>query len=261
MQEKLKLIKNLLEKRRARDKEGLFVVEGPHLVQEAMANIKYVFYAENLPIVKELESKNIQCLKISKKEFSAVSEVETPQWILAVVKMQTPSLFSPLTRGRCSSETRTEGVFVFCHEIQDPGNLGTIIRTADAAGASGIIISKGTVDLYNSKTIRATMGSLFHLPIVEVEDVEETLKLLKKKNIKTVATSLSAAKNYFEVDYKNGVAIVVGNEGAGLPEDVVKLCDEVVKIPMPGKAESLNVGISTAVILYEALRQRFAFSA
>jgi TrmH family RNA methyltransferase len=105
------------------------------------------------------------------------------------------------------------------------------------------------------------MGSLFHLPIVEVEDVEETLKLLKKKNIKTVATSLSAAKNYFEVDYKNGVAIVVGNEGAGLPEDVVKLCDEVVKIPMPGKAESLNVGISTAVILYEALRQRFAFSA
>ncbi|MFA6548550.1 MAG: RNA methyltransferase [Candidatus Margulisiibacteriota bacterium] len=268
MKEKLKLIKNLLEKRSARRKEGLFVVEGPHLVAEAADQIKFILYAENLPLIKELEAKNILCFKVSKEEFSEISEVEAPQWVLAVVKMReytledlvTPSVSAlprhlPLSKGE-----RREGVIVFCHEIQDPGNLGTIIRTADAAGASGIILSKGTVDLYNSKTIRSTMGSLFHLPIVEVEDVEETLALLKNKNIKSIAASLSAQKNYFEVDYKGGVVLVVGNEGAGLSTEIIKLCDETVKIPMPGKAESLNVGISTAVILYEALRQRFAFS-
>jgi len=255
MKEKIKLIKNLLEKRRARKKEGLFVVEGPHLVQEAAANIKFVLYAENLPLVKKLESQNIQCFKISKKEFAEISEVETPQWILAVVKMVTPSVQAMLGHLPLGKGENENQLFVFCHEVQDPGNLGTIIRTADAAGASGVILSKGTVDLYNSKTIRATMGSLFHLPIVEVDDVLETLAQLKKKGLKTVATSLSADKNYFEIDYKGGVAVMVGNEGAGLPDEVVKLCDEAVKIPIPGKAESLNVAVSTAVVLYEILRQ------
>jgi len=264
MKEKSKLIKNLIEKRRARKKEGLFVVEGPHLVQEAAANIKFVLYAENLPLVKELESKNIQCFKVSKKEFAELSEVETPQWILAVVKMRGYELNDLLGRTAikavptCRDRVYPCPLIVFCHEVQDPGNLGTIIRTADAAGASGVILSKGTVDLYNSKTIRATMGSLFHLPIIEVDDVLETLAQLKKKRIKTVATSLSAAKNYFEIDYKGGVVIMVGNEGAGLPEDVVKLCDEAVKIPILGKAESLNVAISIAVMLYEIVRQKFS---
>ena len=264
MKEKLKLIKNLLEKRRSRKKEGLFVVEGPHLVEEAAANIKFVLYAENLPIIKELEAKNIECLKVSKKQFTEISEVETPQWILAVVKMQEYKLNDLMERtGTSPVPTCRDSLYgcpliVFCHEIQDPGNLGTIIRTADAAGASGIILSKGTVDLYNSKTIRSTMGSIFHLPIVEVDDVEETLEFLKKKNIKTVATSLSASKNYFETELKGGVAVVVGNEGAGLPDEVVELCDEAVKIPILGKAESLNVAVSTAVILYEVLRARFS---
>jgi len=256
MKEKLKLIKNLLEKRRSRKKEGLFVVEGPHLVEEAAANIKFVLYAENLPIIKELEARNIQCFKVSKKEFSEISKVETPQWILAVVKMITPSVQAMLGHLPLAKGENDNKLFVFCHEVQDPGNLGTIIRTADAAGASGVILSKGTVDLYNSKTIRSTMGSLFHLPIVEVDDVAETLKLLKKQKIKTVATSLSASKNYFEADLKGGVAIMVGNEGAGLPDEIVKLCDEAVKIPIPGRAESLNVAVSTAVVLYEVLRQR-----
>ncbi|PIS28408.1 hypothetical protein COT42_08225 [Candidatus Saganbacteria bacterium CG08_land_8_20_14_0_20_45_16] len=249
MKEKLRLVKNLLEKRRSRKKEGLFVVEGQHLVEEAAANIKFVLYAENLPLIKELESKNTQCFKVSKKEFSEISEVETPQWILAVVKMREYTL----------ADLKTDGTIVFCHEVQDPGNLGTIIRTADAAGASGVILSKGTVDLYNSKTIRATMGSLFHLPIIEVDDVLETLAQLKKKGIKTVATSLSATKNYFEVDYKGGVAIMLGNEGAGLPAEIVKLCDEAVKIPILGKAESLNVAVSASIMLYEAIRQRASF--
>jgi TrmH family RNA methyltransferase len=261
MKEKFKLVKNLLEKRSARRKEGIFVVEGPHLVAEAADQIKFILYAENLPLIKELEAKNIPCFKVSKKEFSAISEVEAPQWVLAVVKMREYTLddlvrtgINPAMAGR--PVPTSDPLIVFCHEIQDPGNLGTIIRTADAAGASGLILSKGTVDLYNSKTIRATMGSLFHLPVIEAADVHETLSFLKKKNIKTVATSLSASKNYFAVDYKGGVAIVVGNEGAGLSTEIIKLCDENVKIPMPGRAESLNVAVSTALILYEVIRPR-----
>lgn len=250
MREKLKLIKNLLEKRRAREKEGLFVVEGPHLVEEAIrsgAEIEYIVTTHPpTPSLKKRRGAQIgEIIEVNAKQFAELSDVETPQGILAVVKVREYRL----------EDLRTEGVIVFCHEIQDPGNFGTIIRTADAAGASGIILSKGTVDLYNSKTLRATMGSLFHLPIVEIEDVHETLSFLKKNNIKTVATSLSASKNYFEVDYKDGVAIVVGNEGAGLPKEVVKSCDEIVKIPMPGKAESLNVAVSTALLLYEVIRQ------
>ena len=123
-------------------------------------------------------------------------------------------------------------------------------------GASGIILSKGTVDLYNSKVIRSSMGSIFHLPIVPVDDIAETVKALKSKHIKIVAADINGEKDYFLVEYKEPTAILVGNEGAGLAAEVVKLADEVVKIPMPGKAESLNVGISTAVVLYEALRQR-----
>ncbi len=245
MKQKLNLIKSLLKTRKARREEKLFVVEGPHLVEAAIGAIKFVVYAENMPLVDQLKEQGIECLKITRKQFLTLSEVETPQWILAVVRQehfQLPDLLKI-----------NNPLIVFCVGVQDPGNLGTIIRTADAAGVTGIIISKGTVDIYNPKVVRATMGSIFHLPIVQVDSVEETIKQL---GLKTVATSLSANKNYYEEDYSKEVVVLVGNEGAGLDEKVVSLCDAKVKIPILGRAESLNVGISTAIILYEAVRQR-----
>jgi len=248
MREKIRFVRNLLEKRRARHKEHRFVVEGPHLVEEAGDLIDFIVYSENLPILAKIREKGIDCYKISRKQFADISEVETPQGILAVVKERRFELRDVLKS--------SNPLVVFCIGVQDPGNLGTIIRTADAVGASGIVLSRGTVDLYNSKAIRSTMGSLFHLPIVQADDVNETLDYLKNRKIRIVATDIKAEKDYFEADCKGPTAILVGNEGAGLPEEVIKVSDEAVKIPMPGKAESLNVGISTAVMLYEVLRQR-----
>lgn len=248
MQAKIKLVRNLLEKRSARRKEKCFVVEGPHLVEEAGERIKFIVYSENLPTVKQLEAKGIPAHKISRQQFAELSGVETPQGILAVVR-EFEYQFRDVLKG-------DKSLIVFCIGVQDPGNLGTIIRSADAFGASGVILSKGTVDLYNPKVVRSTMGSIFHLPIFITDDEKETIELLKRKNVKIIATDTAAKKDCFAVDLKGPVAVLVGNEGAGLPEDIIKLADETVKIPMPGKAESLNVGVSTAIILYEVLRQR-----
>ncbi len=248
MKEKLRLVMTLLEKRKAMRQAERFVVEGPHLVEEAAGQIDFVVYAERSPLLPMLEDRGIDCFKVSKKEFAEVSEVETPQWILAVVKQQKFELKDLLKV--------KNPLIVCCVEVQDPGNLGTIIRTADAVGADGVILSRGTVDLYNGKVIRSTMGSLFHLPIVEADDLVDTIETLKKKNVRIVAADTEGQVDYFQADYREPVAIVVGNEGAGLNKGVIDLSDQTVKIPMPGKAESLNVGISTAVMLYEALRQR-----
>ncbi len=248
MKEQLRLVRNLLEKRRARQKEHRFVVEGPHLVEEAVAIIDFVVYSENLTLVRRLEEKDIECLKVSRQQFAEISQVETPQGILAVVKQPQHDLQGVL-------EAKNP-LIVFCIGVQDPGNLGTIIRTADAVGASGIILARGTVDLYNQKVIRSTQGSLFHLPIVQDVVAEEIIRALKAKGIKLIATDTTSKKDFFAIEYKKPCAILVGNEGAGLSDEILKASDEIVKIPMPGRAESLNVGVSTAVVLYEALRQR-----
>ena len=248
MNPKLKLVKNLLEKRSARRKEGKFVVEGPHLLEEAGDKVNFIVYCEKLPIVKKLEEEGVPSIKLSPEQFAELSGVEAPQGVLGVVR-QLGCQFRDVMRG-------DKTLIVFCLGVQDPGNLGTIIRSADAFGASGVILSKGTVDHYNPKTVRATMGSLFHLPIVTTEDEKETIEHLKQKNVKIVATTVSATKNCSEADLAKSLAILVGNEGAGLDPEIVALADEDVNIPMVGQAESLNVGISTAVLLYEALRQK-----
>ena len=248
MNEKLRLVRTLLEKRNARSKEQRFVVEGPHLIEEAGDKINFIVYCEKLPVVEKLEEEGVPSYKVSKEQFAELSDVETPQGVLGVVR-QFDYQFRDLIK-----EDKT--LIVFCVGVQDPGNLGTIIRSADAFGASGVILSKGTVDLYNPKVVRSTMGAIFHLPIFLTEDDKETIKHLKQKNVKIFATDASAKKDCFAADLKGAAAVLVGNEGAGLPEDIIDLADEIIKIPMPGKAESLNVGVSTAIVLYEALRQR-----
>jgi TrmH family RNA methyltransferase len=247
MKDKLKLVKNLQEKRNYRRKEGLFVVEGPHLVEEAGERVKFFFYYENLPIVAQLEEQGSIGYKLSRKQFEEISQVETPQGILAVVRGLECSL-TDLLKGK---ETR----IVFCVGVQDPGNLGTIIRSADALGASGVILSKGTVDLYNPKVIRATQGSIFHLPIALAEDDLETIGKLKRENVKIIGTAASGPTNVFAADLSGPVAILVGNEGTGLPAEIMGRSDVLARVPIAGKAESLNVGIAAAILLYEIMRQ------
>jgi len=239
---------NLLEKKKAREKEKRFVVEGEHLVYEAAENIIYVLYSAELPAVAWAKKKGIPAYKVSKKVFELLTSVETPQGVLAVVEKPEYSLKDILAK--------TDPLIILCIGIQDPGNLGTIIRSADAVSAAGVLLSKGTVDLYNQKVIRSTMGSLFHLPVVEAGEVKEIIKEFKDKGIKLVAAD-AEGKNYWQSVLSGPSAILIGNEGAGLPDEILKQCDETVKIPMPGKAESLNAAMAASLIMYEALRQRW----
>ena len=151
---------------------------------------------------------------------------------------------------------KKNGFYVICEEINDPGNLGTVIRTAHAAGVDGVILSKGSVDLYNSKVLRSTMGSVFKIPVVQDADIKETADLMHKYGIKLFAAHLKGKKQHYEANYTKGCAFMLGNEARGLSEESAAICDELIKIPMPGGAESLNASVAAAVLIYEAVRQK-----
>jgi TrmH family RNA methyltransferase len=150
---------------------------------------------------------------------------------------------------------QVNGLVIVIDGVQDPGNLGTIIRSADAVGATGVVLGRGTVDLYNPKTIRSTMGSLFHLPILE-SDLHELLPLARQKNIRLVSTSLQAQHSCYELDMADTIWFILGNEGSGVSESLQPFVSQQIIIPMRGKAESLNVAMAATVLLFEAGRQR-----
>ncbi|NHN34550.1 RNA methyltransferase [Paenibacillus sp. S3N08] len=147
------------------------------------------------------------------------------------------------------------GLVVVIDGVQDPGNLGTIIRSADAVGATGVLLGKGTVDLYNPKTVRSTMGSLFHLPIAS-GDLHALLPAAAEQGVAIVTTSLQATSSCYDFDFRRPVWFVIGNEGQGVSAEVSALSTEQILIPMQGKAESLNAAMAATVVLFEAMRQR-----
>lgn len=239
-----------LKERRNRTKEGKYLIEGFRLIKEAF---KAKMEIEYLIINEESEEKISEYLNeyIKKNNtyimknnlFNILTSTETSQGAIAVVKNR-------------QLENNISGeFFLLCDKVQDPGNLGTIIRTAHAAGVDGIILTKGTVDIYNDKVIRSTMGSLFYIPIIQDDDKLTFVKNLKRDGFSLVATSLQESKDFFESDLKGKIILSVGNEGNGISEEVFALADKKVKIPMPGGAESLNVAIATSIILFEKVRQ------
>ncbi len=149
-----------------------------------------------------------------------------------------------------------KGFYILAENIQDPGNLGTMIRTADACHADAVFLSKGCVDLYNTKVLRSTMGSLFHLPIFQNVDFIDYIDSMKQKNIMIFAAHLKAQKYYYNTDFRKGCALLIGNEGKGITDKIAQKCHEFVKIPMVGKAESLNASVAAGVLMYEVVRQR-----
>lgn len=150
-----------------------------------------------------------------------------------------------------------EDIIIVLDGIQDPGNLGTILRTVDSTGLSQIVLSKTSVDAYNPKVVRSTMGAIFRVKVIEAENLVETLKNMKKHKYKIVATSLSGTENIYEMDYNKKV-IVIGNESKGVSKEILDVSDSKTKIPMLGKTESLNAGIATGVILYEYVRRKIS---
>lgn len=249
----VKHIKKLKDKK-YRDINKEFIIEGIKLIKEAIeekAQIKQIVICDNCQnsdiIPKELmyEIAKYECIYVTENIFKIISDVNTPQGILAIIERNTGE----------SEIDYSQDIIVALDDIQDPGNLGTILRTVDSVGLNQILVSKGTADSYNPKVIRSTMGAIFRVKIIECEDLEKTLREVKKHKFELVITSLQTENSIYDVDYNKKV-IVIGNEANGVETKIQDMADIKVKIPMLGKTESLNAAVSTGIVLYEYVRQK-----
>ncbi len=242
-------LKKLKDKKKYRDEKKQYIIEGFRFVKEAIksnASLKYVifteeFYEKEKEFISSLEELNIKLVIMAKTLLDEMCDTENPQGIIAVVEFK-------------NSVLNLGNMIILVDKVQDPGNMGTIIRTAHAVGASSIIITKGTVDIYNNKVLRSSMGSIFYIPVIEDYSLEK-VKDLKSRGYKLLVSSLQGENNFFEEDLRGKVIIAVGNEGNGVSNEVYDISDIKVKIPMPGNSESLNVAIATSIMMYEKLRQ------
>ncbi|MDQ0287437.1 TrmH family RNA methyltransferase [Desulfofundulus luciae] len=247
-----------LARRSQRDKEGHFLLEGVRLVEEALASgwpVKMLVYSPSgseraAVLLEAARERGVQLLPVEEKLLAELADTATPQGVLAVVEKPGYTLEETLAAG--------PSLLLLVDSVQDPGNLGTIIRSADAAGAGGVILFPGTVDLYNPKTIRATMGSLFHLPVAAVREGEDVLTRLRAAGFMLVAGVPAGGIPLPVVDMTGPVVLAVGNEARGLSPWLLERADFLATIPMPGRAESLNVAAAASIMLYEAVRQRMS---
>lgn len=249
----VKHVKKLKDKK-YRDLNNEYIIEGIKLVKEAIqekAKIKQIIICEeceNTEIIpKELtyEIAKYDCIYVTKQVFNSITEVKNPQGILAVVSKENTE----------KEIDYSQDIIVALDDLQDPGNLGTILRTVDSIGLTQILVSKGTADCFNPKVVRSTMGAIFRVKIIECEDLKATLKEMKKHHFKVMVTSLQTDNSIYDVDY-NKTVIVVGNEANGVEKEIQDMADEKVKIPMLGKTESLNASVATGIVLYEYVRQK-----
>ena len=250
--QQIKTIVQLNKKARARRELRAFVVEGVKMFAETPRSLLQRVYVSEHFLEKEenrvlLERSGADYETVSDGVFAHASDTGTPQGILAIVGM--PSYgFAGLLRGQ---ETR----LLVLEDIQDPGNLGTMFRTAEGAGMSGVIMSRNTVDLFAPKTVRATMGSIYRVPFYVSGDLQETLRELSRAGVHSYAAHLQGKCWYDEPDYTRPSAFLIGNEGNGLKEETAACADLYVKIPMEGRLESLNAAMSAGIFMYEAYRQ------
>ncbi len=247
----IKRLLQLQKKSKARTDEKVFVVEGIRMFVEVPGErVEKIYISETFYNKKkeELDFQKYPFEILSDAVFQHVSDTKTPQGILCVVKQKDYQIESLL-------EVKKPH-FIVLDNLQDPGNLGTIVRTAEGAGVDAVFLSKDCVDIYNSKTIRSTMGSIYRVPTVYVEDVPQLLEQFREKGIKSYAAHLDGENTYDQEDYQGGTAILIGNEGNGLREEVSQKADVWVRIPMHGKVESLNAAIAASILMFEVSKQR-----
>ncbi len=250
-----------LRLRKYREREGRYLIEGIRIVEEALtmgAPVEMLIYAPGLLVSERAQAlveraAAIERLAVSPAVFESLSLREGPQGIAALVRIE--------DRPLGSIPPRDDLLVIVAYQLQDPGNLGSIIRTADAAGASGVVVVEPSVDLYDPQTVRATMGSLYALPIVRLEEGEALFRWCDALRgalgaLRVVATSAHGPALFYEEDYRGPVVLLVGNEQEGLPLDVRQRADALVRLPMFGRATSLNVSAATAAMVYEIVRQR-----
>ena len=251
--ETIKYIKKLKDKK-YRDETGEYIVEGIKLVKEAIeenSKIKHIIICEDCESDSKIEqsllydiAKN-NCIYVTKQVFQHVTGVETPQGVLAVVE-----------KNNKKEIDYNKDIIIALDGIQDPGNLGTILRTVDSANLNQIILSNDCVDPYNPKVVRSTMGAIFRLNIIETKNLKEELEKAQKNKFDIMVTALDTNNNIYNVEYKNKV-IVIGNEANGVSKEIQDIANCKVKIPMLGRTESLNASVATGIIIYEYVRRVF----
>lgn len=279
--EQVKAVIELKKKAKAREEQGLFVVEGVRMFSELQRDrVERVYASEsfledekNRELLqeicgpdggkspgncREMESFGrtgaaVKLEVVSDSVFSVMSDTQTPQGVLALVR-QYEYTVEELTDGFGAAH------LMLLENIQDPGNLGTILRAGEGAGITGLIMSRDTVDIYNPKVIRSTMGSVFRVPFLYVEDLVETARMLKKSGIRLYAAHLQGRNNYEQEDYTGNTGFLIGNEGNGLSDVLSLEADAWIKIPMAGKVESLNAAVAASILMFETARQRRAVS-
>ena len=250
---RIKYIDNLMQKAKFRRSEGKFVAEGIKMFNESpKGDVLEVYVKEGAYDSFDTETKKklerIGYEVLSEPVFKKVTDTVTPQGILSVIKIRESSIEDIL-----SDENP---IIAVLENIQDPGNIGTIIRTAEGAGVNGLLLSRDSVDIYNPKVIRSTMGSVFRMKFAYT-DIDSVFDSFRSKRIETYALALDKkAQAYDKYDYKKPVAFFVGNEGNGLKESTVNKCDNTAFIPMCGEVESLNASVAASLMMYEIFRQR-----
>ncbi len=249
----MKNITALMKKAKTRKEQGLFVVEGRKMYEEVPAEwLEKVYVSESF--LGETDASALLAGReyevVSDAVFKSISDTQTPQGILCLVRMPHYEL-SELLDGENTH-------LLILESVQDPGNLGTMLRTGEGAGITGVIMNRSTVDLFNPKTIRSTMGSIYRVPFLVADDLSETIETLKTEGIRLYAAHLKGKKQYDEPCYCSGVAFLIGNEGNGLSDEATAKADTCIRIPMEGQVESLNAAVSASLLMYETNRQRRA---
>ena len=251
--ETIKHIRKLKEKK-YRDEFGEYIIEGVKLINEAIEeklDVKTIVICDNCNKTEAINQNlmyavaKYSCVYVDEKVFNTITEVQNPQGILAVVGK----------KNKQEEINYNEDVIVILDDIQDPGNLGTILRTIDSVNLSQVIISKKSGDVYNPKVIRSTMGAIFRINVIESYSLLDTIKNLKKHKFTIISTSLDTDKTIYDIQYKK-VAIAIGNEANGVSKEIQEISDSKIKIPMLGKTESLNASVATGIVLYEYVRQK-----
>lgn len=251
--ELIKHIKKLKDKK-YRDESNEYIIEGVKLIEEAVkekVRIKKIIVCEDttrtyeIPSHVMLEIAKYECIYVTDKVFNSITQVTNPQGIMAIAEKNAVD----------QQIDFAQDIIVALDDVQDPGNLGTILRTVDSIGLNQIIVSKGTADAFNSKVVRSTMGAIFRIKIIEVEDLVQAIKEMRRHHFKLMVTSLQTKNSIYDIDFNKKI-IVIGNESNGVSKEIQDMADEKAKIPMIGKTESLNASVAAGVVMYEYVRQK-----
>lgn len=243
-----------LKKKKARQEQGLFLAEGLRTVEEAVESksVVQVFYTaieddRTRAVLEKAAEKNIPLYCVPENVLKKIADTENPQGVIAVCHIQQIKLESLFATGE---------MLLVLDRVGDPGNVGTMLRTADAAGIGGVVLLEGCVDVYAPKTVRSTMGSLFHVPVFTGAKEELFVKAAKRNGYDLLVTALDGADNLYKANLRGRIAFVMGNEANGVTQTLLQEADKRVYIPMAGRAESLNVAMAAGIVMFEALRRK-----